>query len=90
MAVDGIRFSNLRKLQRRRNTWRNEVLAHHRLIHEALEFAVIWQVIGINPAKAATPPRPEKKEVNVLTREEIHKLLEGAKTKYFMKQSSSQ
>lgn len=59
------------------------VLAHHRLIHEALEFAVKWQVIGINPAKAATPPRPEKKEVNVLTREEIYKLLEGAKTKYF-------
>ncbi|MDQ0417986.1 integrase [Croceifilum oryzae] len=59
------------------------VLAHHRLIHQALEFAVKLQVLKVNPAKSATPPRSEKKEFNVLTKEDIYTLLEGAKGKYF-------
>lgn len=59
------------------------VIHHHRILHEALEHAVKWQIIGNNPAKAVTPPRLEKKEVNVLSKEQIHTLLEGTKNKYF-------
>jgi integrase len=59
------------------------VLHHHRVLHEALDHAVKWQVISINPAKACTPPKPQKKQFNVLTREEIHILLQAAKGKYF-------
>ncbi|WP_206093763.1 site-specific integrase [Paludifilum halophilum] len=60
------------------------VLHHHRVLHEALEYAVRWQVIAINPAKAATPPKPQKAQVNVLNKEEIHQLLTASKgTPYY-------
>lgn len=55
------------------------VLHHHRVLHEALEHAVKWQVITVNPSKAVTPPRPPKKKMNVLDKEQIHKLLNAAK-----------
>jgi len=55
------------------------VYHHHRVIHEALEYAVRWQVIAVNPAKAVAPPKPQRQLINVLTREEIHQLLEAAK-----------
>lgn len=59
------------------------VLHHHRLLHKALEQAVKWQIIAINPAKAVTPPKPQKAQINVLDRDGVRKLLEGAKGKYF-------
>ena len=33
------------------------VLHHHRLLHEALEMAVKWQLLARNPADAVEPPR---------------------------------
>ncbi|TCP61247.1 site-specific integrase [Baia soyae] len=59
------------------------VLHHHRILHEALEHAVKWQILGKNPTKAVTPPRLQKKEVNVLSKDQIQILLEGTKNKYF-------
>jgi integrase len=35
------------------------ILHHHRLLHAALAQAVRWQVIAVNPAVAASPPRVE-------------------------------
>lgn len=57
------------------------VLHHHRLLHEALEYAVKWQIIPINPAKAVSPPKAKKVEFNVLTREQIQTVLEHSKGK---------
>jgi len=51
---------------------------HHRVLHEALEHAVKWQVIAMNPAKAVSPPKPLKKQINVLDKEAIHQLLKAA------------
>lgn len=42
------------------------VLHFHRLLHRALGQAVRWQLLGRNPVDAATPPRPERKEMNAL------------------------
>lgn len=57
------------------------VLHHHRLLHEALEYAVKWQIIPINPAKAVSPPKAKKAEFNVLTKEQIQMVLEHSKGK---------
>lgn len=54
------------------------VLHHHRVLHEALEHAVKWQIISVNPVKAVSPPKPQKKQINVLTRDEIIQLLKAA------------
>ncbi|SHF03103.1 Site-specific recombinase XerD [Seinonella peptonophila] len=51
------------------------VLHHHRLLHKALEFAVKWQLIPKNPAKSVMPPKPRQKNINVLTKSQIHKVL---------------
>ena len=42
------------------------VLYHHRVLHEALEQAVRWQLLERNPAGAVTPPRKERREIAVL------------------------
>jgi integrase len=52
---------------------------HHRVLSEALEYAVNMQVLANNPAKSVAPPKPQKKQMNVLTKEQIEILLEGAK-----------
>jgi integrase len=54
------------------------VLHHHRLLKEALSHAVRWQLIARNPADSAIPPRPERHEMRVLTREEAQSLLDAA------------
>ena len=60
------------------------VLHHHRLLHKALEDAVKWQIIAINPAKAVNSPKDQKKKVNVLTKEQVHALLQYVKShKYY-------
>lgn len=55
------------------------VLHHHRVLKEALGQAVKWQIIPRNPADAVEPPRPARKEMQVLTAEQIDRLLEAAK-----------
>jgi len=54
------------------------VLKHHRLVREALQHAVRWQLLVVNPADAVTPPRPERREMSVLDRDQAAALLEGA------------
>lgn len=51
------------------------VLYHHRIIHKALDQAVKWQMITRNIADAVEPPRKQQAKVNVLTLDQLWKLL---------------
>ena len=48
---------------------------HHRVLREALHHAVRWQLLARNPADAATPPRPQRKEMKTLTATEVSQIL---------------
>ncbi|HHV76528.1 MAG TPA: site-specific integrase [Syntrophothermus lipocalidus] len=48
---------------------------HHRLIHKALEQAVKWQMVARNVADAVEPPRPERKQINYLHRDEVNRFI---------------
>ena len=54
------------------------VLHHHRILREALQQAVRWQLIGRNICDAVDPPRPSRREIRVLNEEERRHLLEVA------------
>ena len=43
----------------------------HSLIHKALDQAMKWQTVTKNVARAVSPPRKEKKQINYWTREEV-------------------
>ena len=51
------------------------VLHHHRVLREALQHAVRWQLAASNPADAVSPPRPAEREMRALTPDEVHRLL---------------
>ena len=51
---------------------------HHRMLHEAFEHGVGWQLLVMNPAATAKPPRPERKEVRALSLDQLHALLAAA------------
>jgi integrase len=42
------------------------VLHHHRVLHDALQQAVRWRLLGRNSAAAVEPPKPERKEMRAL------------------------
>jgi integrase len=58
-----------------------------RLIHanlsKALQKAVRWRLVGVNVARAATAPKNTAEEVKPLTREEVSRLLDGARDDRF-------
>jgi integrase len=51
------------------------VLHHHRLLRQALQQAVRWQMIYRNPADAVRPPRAVSHEMHVLNEDEVVKVL---------------
>jgi integrase len=51
----------------------------HATLHKALKQAVAWTLIPRNVAASATPPRPVKKEIKPLSREQARTLLEAAR-----------
>jgi integrase len=51
------------------------VLQHHRVLRQALAHAVRWQLIARNPADAVAPPKPERHDMRVLSRDEAQALL---------------
>ena len=51
----------------------------HVTLHKALKQAVGWTLIPRNVAEAATPPRPTKREITPLSREQARALLEAAR-----------
>ena len=42
------------------------VLHHHRILRQALQQAVRWQLLARNPADAVEPPRPQPREMRAL------------------------
>jgi integrase len=50
----------------------------HRVLREALQHAVKWQLLGRNPADAVDSPRPERHEIPAVTPEAVQKLLAAA------------
>ncbi len=53
------------------------VLHFHRVLHKALEQAVMWQLLMRNPADAVQPPRPERKPMTALNEAQTGKLLKS-------------
>lgn len=53
------------------------VLHHHRVLREALQQAVRWQLLSANAADAVEPPRPVRTEMRVLGPEGVASLLEA-------------
>ncbi|HJN91993.1 MAG TPA: tyrosine-type recombinase/integrase [Dehalococcoidia bacterium] len=53
------------------------VLHHHRVLREALQQALRWQILTRNPADAVTPPRPKDREMRALRPEEVRLLLDA-------------
>ncbi len=54
------------------------VLHHHRVLREALQQAVRWQLLARNPADAVEPPRGQRRETEVFDQGEVGRLLEVA------------
>ena len=54
------------------------VLHHHRVLSQALQRAVTWRLLTRNPAHAAEPPKPPKKEFRTLDGKQTAELLEAA------------
>lgn len=52
------------------------ILKTHKLLREALDKAVGWEVIGKNPADYATPPADDEREINTWTIEETNQFLD--------------
>ena len=55
------------------------VLHHHRVLREALQQAVKWQLLVRNPADSVQPPKPQSREMQVLDETAAASLLEAAK-----------
>lgn len=54
------------------------VTHHHRVLREALEQAVRWQILPRNPADSVQPPRPVDREMQTLTAPQVDALLRAA------------
>ena len=48
----------------------------HGVLHKALDNAVKWNMLSRNVCDAVTPPRVPRKELNFLTQEQAHTLLQ--------------
>jgi integrase len=55
----------------------------HTTLHKALKQAVRWSLVSRNVTEAVTPPKPQKKEIRVLTTEEVKRLLRAVRENRF-------
>jgi len=55
------------------------VLHLHRLLHNALSYAVKQGIIGRNVCEAVDPPRVRQKQMKALTAEDVNRLLEASR-----------
>lgn len=51
------------------------VLHHHRVLRQALQQAVRWRLLNVNPCDAVEPPRPETRDMQTLSESELAALL---------------
>ena len=54
------------------------VLSHHRVLRQALAYAVKWGLLVRNPAEAVDPPRPVNKEMTTLDERGVDAFLDAA------------
>ena len=67
-----------------RQGWSARSALHdYRLVHKALEDGVKLGMLAINPCNGVQPPKPEDKEMEFLTPEEIHRFLSSAEKASF-------
>ena len=83
-----IRYQNTALVNGRRNgnggLSAQTVKHHHRVLSQALEYGIGQGLLSRNVCKQVKAPKPVHKEMNVLTVEEIARLLETAReTPYF-------
>ncbi len=57
------------------------VLHHHRILRQALQQAVRWRLLSVNPADAVTPPKAARREIPVLDENQIATLIEHVEGK---------
>ncbi|SFL66005.1 tyrosine-type recombinase/integrase [Pelosinus propionicus] len=57
----------------------NTVIHFHRIIHNILNHAIKHRILAYNPATACSKPKAVKPQINILTVEEVVKLLETAR-----------
>ena len=57
---------------------RKSVKRHYTVLNQALKYAVKLQVIDNNPAGPVTPPRPEKPEIQAMSKKQVVDLLDSA------------
>jgi integrase len=55
------------------------VLYMHRVLRQALAQAVLWELLGRNPADAVEPPKTERRQMTVLDTDAIATLVEAAR-----------
>jgi integrase len=61
------------------------VLHHHRVLRQALQQAVRWQLLVRNPADAVEPPRPKLTEMRTLDWDEVVRFIELARgTRFYV------
>lgn len=54
----------------------------HCVLHKAMDDAVKWQLIPVNPADSVTPPKRLRKECRVAVEKDVEKILETVKDTY--------
>ncbi len=58
----------------------NQSIQHaHRVLHSALKQAIRWGLIARNPCEGATPPRPERAEMHVMTQDQVTAFLDATR-----------
>ena len=55
------------------------VLKLHRILREALQHAVRWQLVPVNAADAVQPPRAQRSEIAALTPDQARTLIDAAR-----------
>ncbi|WP_375330597.1 hypothetical protein [Alicyclobacillus fastidiosus] len=64
---------------------KRSVLHIHNLLHQALDRAVKWNLVGRNVADAVEPPKPDFHEMSLWSEEDISAFLEEAvKKRYYL------
>lgn len=53
---------------------------HHATLHDALQTAVKWGLLGRNPADAVNQPRYQRYEAHILNEEDVHVFLEATRS----------
>jgi integrase len=54
------------------------ILQAHRVFKEALKHAVGWQLLGANPADAVEAPKPQRRDIRVLSASDIEQFIRSA------------